>query len=303
MKKWYGNACLLITAIIWGFAFVAQTVGMDYVGPFTFVSARFFIGAATLLPLILWNRKKWKTTKTEETAGGKRTLLLGGLCCGVALCVASTLQQIGLQYTTTGKAGFITTLYVLFVPLLGLLLRRRIPRKIWLCVVLAAVGLYFLSMTGGSFSLSKGDAFCALCAFCFAIQILVVDYFSPKVNGVYLSALQFLVCGVIAAIPMMILEKPTLSALIGGAASILYAGILSSGCGYTLQIIGQRFAEPTTATLLMCLESVFSMVGGVLILHQIPTGRELFGAGLMFLAVILAQIPLNQLGRKKAKRT
>ena len=302
MKKWYGNACLLITAIIWGFAFVAQTVGMDYVGPFTFLSTRSFIGAATLLPLILWNRKEWKTAETDGTSNSKHTLLLGGLCCGVALCVASALQQIGLQYTTVGKAGFITSLYVLFVPLLGLLLRRRIPRKIWFCVILAAVGLYFLSMTGG-FTLSKGDALCAFCAFCFAIQILVVDYFSPKVNGVHLAALHFLVCGALAAIPMMIFEKPTLSALAGGAASILYAGVLSSGCGYTLQIIGQRFAEPATATLLMCLESVFSMVGGVLILHQIPTGREFFGAILMFLAVVLAQIPLDQLGKKKAKRT
>ncbi len=303
MKKWYGNICLLTTAIIWGFAFVAQSVGMKYVGPFTFLASRSFIGAATLLPLILWNRRRRQLTaaaQAQTSAGSRRLLLLGGLCCGVVLCVSSSFQQIGLQYTTVGKAGFITSMYVLFVPLLGLFLRQRIPAKIWMCVALAAVGLYLLSMQG-SFSLSRGDALCALCALCFAVHILVVDHFSPKLDGVVLSAIQFLICGTLASIPMLILEKPTLSVVLSAAGPILYAGMLSSGCGYTLQIIGQRYAEPATATLLMCLESVFSMVGGVLLLHQIPTSRELSGAALMFLAVVLAQIPLGQKKKQALK--
>lgn len=292
MKNLYGNTCLLLAAVIWGFAFVAQSIGMRYVGPFTFLCTRSFIGAAALLPVLLFLHQKKGGKKKPEKKNNKHQLLFAGIICGIILCTASALQQIGLQYTTVGKAGFITSMYVLAVPLLGLFLGRHIPTKIWLCIILASIGLYLLSITE-SFTLSHGDGLCALCAICFGIHIMVIDHFAPYVDGVSLSAIQFLVSGILAGIPMLIWEQPSLSVLINAAAPILYAGVLSSACGYTLQIIGQQYAEPTTATLLMCLEAVFSMVGGIIILQQIPSHRELIGSLLMFIAAVLAQVPIE----------
>jgi drug/metabolite transporter (DMT)-like permease len=286
MKRWRGNLALLLTAMIWGFAFVAQSSGMDYMGPFTFHSVRSILGGISLLPLLVVRRARRK----EPATGSVRQLVLGGICCGTALCVASCLQQIGIQYTTVGKAGFITSMYVLLVPVLGLLFGRRVPLRIWACVAVAAVGLYLLSISG-SFSLSRGDTFCILCAVCFSIHILVVDHFAPHVDGVSLACVQFFVSGLLAAIPMLTLEHPTWSAIQAGGIPLLYAGVASCGIGYTLQIVGQRYAEPAQATLIMSLESVFSVVGGILLLHQIPTGRELLGSLLMFGGVVFAQLP------------
>lgn len=287
MKQWRGNLALLLTALIWGFAFVAQSSGMEHMGPFTFQSVRSILGGISLLPVLAVRSLR---RKREATRQSKKTLLIGGVCCGAALCVASCLQQIGIQFTTVGKAGFITSMYVLLVPILGLFFHKRVPAKIWGCVAVAAVGLYLLSMSG-SFTLSRGDAFCILCAVGFSIHILVVDHFAPRVDGIALACVQFFVSGILAAVPMMAVEQPTWQAITSGGAALLYAGVASCGVGYTLQIIGQRYAEPAPATLILSLESVFSVLGGILLLQQIPTLRELFGCLLMFGGVVCAQLP------------
>ena len=300
MKKIYSNTALLLTAVIWGFAFVAQSVGMDYVGAFTFQSIRSLLGAATLVPFILLTDRRKRRTGTLKpmTAAGKKQLVKGGVACGVMLTVASLFQQIGIAYTTVGKAGFITSMYLILVPILGIFLHKRVPLKIWGCVAAAAVGLYFLSING-SFSLSKGDTLTIICAFCFALHILCVDHFVDTVDGVKLSFIQLFSSGVISGVLMVIFDHPTLDAIGAAALPILYAGILSSGVAYTLQVVGQKGANPTTATLLMSLESVFSVVGGILLLSQVPTAREFFGCALIFAAVIFAQLPILE-GKRAA---
>lgn len=299
MKQLYASAALLLTAIIWGFAFVAQSVGMDYVGAFTFQSTRSFLGAVTLLPFILISdhRKRTSGTAAPCSAADKKHLLIGGIVCGVILTVASIFQQMGIRYTTVGKAGFITSMYLILVPILGIFLHKRVPAKIWGCVAIAAVGLYFLSISD-AFALSKGDTLTIVCAFCFALHILCVDHFVAGADGVKLSFIQLCVSGILSAGPMLLIDQPTVAALRAALPPILYAGILSSGVAYTLQIVGQKYVAPTTATLLMCLESVFSMVGGVLLLSQVPTFREFGGCVLIFAAVVIAQVPILE-GKKR----
>ena len=294
MKRAYSNLALLITAMIWGSAFVAQSVGMDHVGAFTFQSIRSFLGAAALLPFLLFTERRkrrmvsdWKPLDSV----GRKQLLKGGAACGVMLTIASLFQQIGIAYTTVGKAGFITSMYLILVPILGIFLHKRVPAKIWICVAVAAVGLYFLSIHG-SFSLSRGDTLVIICAFCFALHILFVDHFVARSDSVKLSFLQLLTSGILAGVLMLSVDHPTLAQIQAGALPILYAGILSSGVGYTLQVVGQKGANPTTATLLMSLESVFSVLAGILLLRQIPTLREAFGCVLIFAAVIFAQVPV-----------
>lgn len=301
MKKWAANGCLLLTALIWGIAFVAQSVGMDYVGPFTFQAVRNLLGAATLVPLILvLDRQKKKAGEyTPPTKDQKRVQWKAGILCGLALCVASNLQQIGIGYTTVGKAGFITSMYLVLVPVFGIFLRQRVPGKIWFCVMMAAVGLYLLSMTE-SFTFAKGDLFMVGAAITFALHILIIDHYAPKVDGVRLSCTQFLVTSILSGVLMAIFETPSLSSILEAWMPIAYAGILSCGGAYTLQIIGQKAAKPTTACLLMSLESVFSLLAGIVLLHQIPTARESAGCVLMFAAVILAQIPVLE-GKKTVK--
>ena len=293
MKRVYSNIALLVTAMIWGSAFVAQSVGMDYVGAFTFQSIRSFLGAATLVPFILFSdgRKRRLGTYEPLDEEGKRQLLKGGVACGVMLTVASLFQQIGIAYTTVGKSGFITSMYLILVPILGIFLHKRVPLKIWLCVAVAAAGLYFLSIHG-AFVLSRGDTLTILCAFCFAIHILCVDHFVKQSDSVKLSFLQLLTSGVLSGVLMLTYDRPAPGAILAAAMPILYAGILSSGVGYTLQVVGQKGANPTTATLLMSLESVFSVLAGILILSQVPTLREGFGCLLIFTAVIFAQLPV-----------
>ena len=293
MRRLYANTALLLCALIWGTAFVAQSVGMDYVGPFTFQSARFLIGSIVLIPLILVvrNFKKKRGIYKKPTAKQTKQLIRGSVLCGIALCAASCLQQVGLQYTTVGKAGFLTAMYIVIVPILGLFMGRRIQKKVILCVVLSVIGLYLISITE-SFSISKGDATMCVCAVIFAVHIMMIDRFASDVDGIVFSCVQFAVAGVLAAIPMLIFEKPDIAALSGGAIPILYAGVLSCGGAYTLQIIGQQNAEPVVATLLMSLESVFSMLGGVVILHQIPTLKVVAGCVLMLIAVVLLQVPV-----------
>ena len=301
MKKWAANGCLLLTALIWGIAFVAQSVGMDYVGPFTFQAVRNLLGAATLVPLILvLDRQKKKAGEyTPPTKDQKRVQWKAGILCGLALCVASNLQQIGIGYTTVGKAGFITSMYLVLVPVFGIFLRQRVPGKIWFCVMMAAVGLYLLSMTE-SFTFAKGDLFMVGAAITFALHILIIDHYAPKVDGVRLSCTQFLVTSILSGVLMPLFEPPSLSSILEAWMPIAYAGLLSRGGAYPLHSLGPKPAKPTTACLLMSLESVFSLLAGIVLLHQIPTARESAGCVLMFAAVILAQIPVLE-GKKAIK--
>lgn len=274
-------------AVIWGVAFVAQSVGMDYMGPLTFNGTRFLIGGVVLLPLI-WYRGKNKST--EETSGGKKELLTGGICCGLFLCLASLLQQYGILYTTVGKAGFLTTLYIIIVPICGFFLHKKIGAKIWIGAVIAVAGMYLLCMSGG-FTVSRGDGLVLLCAVAFSGHILVVDHFSPKVDSVKLSCIQFLTSGIVCTLLAFVFETPSLSALLAGWMPVLYAGVLSCGVAYTLQVVGQKNVEPTIASLLLSMESVVSVLAGWLLLNQKLSARELAGCALVFAAVILVQLP------------
>lgn len=280
---------LLLTAFIWGAAFVAQSVGGEAVGCFTFNGVRSLIGALVLLPVIwLMDAKKKEELEQKED---QKTLITGGICCGVMLCIASNFQQFGISFTTVGKAGFITAMYILIVPILGLFMKKKPGLQVWLGVVLAMMGLYLLCMTSESFSLSKGDFLVLICAGFFSLHILIIDYFSPKVDGVRMSCIQFLVCGILSMVMAFIFETPEFSVILSGWLPILYAGVLSCGVAYTLQIVGQKNMDPTVASLILSLESVFSVLAGWLILDQRLNLRELFGCVLMFLAIILAQLP------------
>ncbi|MCC8105608.1 MAG: DMT family transporter [Clostridiales bacterium] len=333
---------LLLTAVIWGVAFVAQSVGMDYVEPFTFNFTRCILGGLVLIPCIaLMDRQKmgkrplaaarrqveppmqktlrvWAALRQEsgreKTDGSvnaenavrlssaaeqeknrkdkaeRRTLLAGGVCCGIALCVASNLQQIGIQYTTVGKAGFITALYIVLVPVIEIFLGKKSGVKTWISVVIAVAGLYLLCITE-NFSIGTGDILILLCALAFSVHILIIDYFSPKVDGVRMSCIQFFVCGILSGIMMLIFETPSVGAIMQAWLPIGYAGIFSCGVAYTLQIIGQKGTDPTVASLILSLESVVSVLSGWLILHQSLSRKELLGCLLMFLAIILVQLP------------
>ena len=282
------NILLVLTALIWGCAFVAQSVGMDYVGPFTFNMARFLIGAIVLLPVI-WFMDRQRKTGAEKDAGQK-TLIIGGICCGIALAVASTLQQWGILFTTVGKAGFITAMYIVIVPLLGIFIGKKVRPLIIGCVAIAVVGFYFLCMTE-SLRLGLGDFLVLLCAIAFSIHILVIDHFSPKVDGVKMSAIQFLTAAIISAVPTLLWEQPVFTEILQAWQPVLYAGVMSCGVAYTLQIIAQKNADPTVASLLLSLESVFSVLAGWVLLGQGLSLKEMFGCVLIFCAIILAQLP------------
>ena len=295
---------LFLAALIWGFAFVAQSAGMEHVGPFTFNAVRCIIGSLVLVPVALLykpeesngNGTKKSTRVEDETVKGSwfsrnKTLLLGGVSCGIFLGVATNLQQIGIMTTSVGKAGFLTALYIVQVPIAGMFFKKKCPATVWIGVVCSFAGLYLLCMTGGSFSLATGDLLLLGCAVVFTGHILVIDYFAPKVNGVWMSCIQFLVAGVISAIPMMFTETPTWDGISAAKLPILYAGVMSCGVAYTLQILGQKNYNPTVAVLILSLESCFSVLGGFLILHETLSVRELCGCALMFAAIILAQLP------------
>ena len=292
--KLRNSLLLLITATIWGTAFVAQSVGMDYVGPMTYVCARSIIGMIVLLPVIaVLNRvgPPRAAETPEERRKGRKTLVIGGVCCGTVLCIASCTQQLTLLHTTVGKAGFMTACYILVVPLIGLLFGRRCGLKHWCSVAIALAGLYFLCMTGGSFGFAMGDLIGLSCALLFSIHITVIDHFSPMVDGVKMSCIQFFFCAILSGIGMLIFEQPSFANILAAWKPILYAGAMSSGVGYTLQIVGQKGMNPAVASLIMSLESVISVIAGWLILGQALSGREIFGCVLMFGAIVLAQLP------------
>ncbi len=284
---------LLVTAVIWGVAFVAQSVGMDYVGPFTFTCARSLIAGVVLLPLLALRRRRGPGQ--PAASGDRRALWLGGLCCGLFLALASSFQQFGIQFTTVGKAGFITAFYIVLVPVLGLLWGRRCSLAVWIGVAMALAGLYLLCITEG-FAVQSGDLMVFICALLFAGHILVIDHFTHRADGVAMACIQFFACGLLCAVPMLIFERPSLAQLCAAWLPVLYAGVLSSGVGYTLQIIGQRDMNPTVASLILSLESVVSVLAGLVLLGQRLSAREWAGCLLMFCAIILAQLP----GRRAA---
>ncbi len=300
-----GSVLLLLCAIIWGTAFVAQSEGMEYVGGFTFNCVRNLIGGTVLLPCIFLLRRIQGGKATDladssdpggdESAKKKKsvkTLFIGGICCGVILCVASNFQQFGIKYTTVGKAGFITALYIVLVPIFGLFFHKKVGKLVWIGLVFAVAGLYFLCITG-EFTVGAGDLLVLICAGCFAVHILVIDHFSPLVDGVAMSCIQFYTCGILSGILMLVREEVSLQALAACAGPILYAGVFSSGVAYTLQILGQKNMNPTVASMIMSLESVVSVLAGFVILHQKLSGRELLGCAFMFIAVVLSQLPQN----------
>ena len=281
---------LLLTAVIWGVAFVAQSVGMDYVGPFTFICARSLIGGLVLLPCItLLDRLNGQQKKSTD----RKKLLLGGICCGLALCTASCFQQFGILYTSVGKAGFLTAFYIIIVPILGLFFGKKCGPFVWIGVLLALAGLYFLCMTE-SLRLGNGDILVFICACLFSVHILVIDYFTQYVDGVKMSCIQFFVCAAVSGAALLIFERPEPAHLLAAWKPVLYSGVLSSGAGYTLQIVGQKDMNPTVASLILSLESVVSVLAGMLFLNQHLSSRELFGCVLMFAAIILAQLPQKE---------
>lgn len=303
-KQLRSNLLLVLTALIWGAAFVAQSVGMDYVGPFTFNAARFMIGGAVLIPCIFLLKKvgnEDQTRSKEEIEARRKTGFIGGFCCGLAIWAGATLQQFGVAQTTVGKAGFITALYIVIVPVLGLFVKKKVQASVWFSIVLATFGMYLLCM-GEGLSISIGDALVFLCAIGFSIHILVIDYFSPKADGVLISCIQFFTAGVISLILALLFEEPTFQALKTAWAPILYAGVLSCGVAYTLQVVAQKDTDPVIASLLLSLESVFSLLAGWVILGQVLSPKELFGCVLVFAAIILAQIPVEELVKRAKGR-
>lgn len=304
---------LVLTAFIWGIAFVAQSAGGEAAGPYTFNCIRSFIGSLVLLPVIAFLDHLKLTKHKPNTKHEKKTLLIGGISCGIILGIASNLQQLGLYFgSSAGKAGFLTACYILLVPILGLFLKKKCGWHIWISVAITLIGLYLLCMKD-TFSLQFSDTLLLLCAFVFAIHILVIDHFSPLVDGVRMSCIQFFVAGLLSAIPMLFIEMehsiqgilkwiPALTTLTAWI-PLLYAGIFSCGVAYTLQIIGQQGVNPTIASLLLSLESVFSVIAGWIILNETMGKRELSGCVLIFLAVILAQLPMEKLAHKRTDST
>ncbi len=289
-----GMFLLVVTAAIWGTAFVAQSVGSQRLGTFTFNAIRSLIGAIVLVPFLYIRSKKNIQTKD---AGERRTLLLGGLICGTALCIASNFQQLGISHSTVGKSAFITTLYIVIVPILGLFLHRKVSLQTWIGVILALAGLYLLCMKDEGFTLQTGDIYLLLCALFFSFQIIAVDHFSPKVDGLKLSMLQFLVTGVLSGICMFLFESPSLADITASAFPLFYAGAISCGIAYTLQILGQKEVAPAIAALIMSLESVIASLAGWLILRETLSTKELIGCVFVFVAVLITQIPLPECRR------
>ena len=289
-KSIKGSLLLLLGSVIWGAAFVAQRVGMDHMGPFTFNGIRMLLAWLVMVPVSVFLESGHKKNP-GYTAPDRKEQRLAGLLCGVLLFAASSLQQMGLVTTTAGKAGFITALYVVLVPVAGWLLLRKNPGKIiWMGVALAVVALWLLCMPAGGIELQSGDLLVLGCAVCFTFQLLCVDHFAPRVSSVKLARDEFLVTGGLSMAVALLTEEITAAGIREALIPILYAGILSGAAGYTLQVIGQRDTDPTVASLLMCLEAVFAVLTGAVLLGEKMTAREAAGCILMFTAVILAQL-------------
>lgn len=291
-KQVKGTLALLLATAIWGSTFVAQSVGVDKIGPFTFLAGRCILAVAALLPVIYFKNKNRFITIFKD-----KRLWKAGVICGAALFVATALQQVGLIYTSAGKSGFITAMYIVLVPIFGLFLKKRPQKSVLLSIVLAAFGLYFLSGSGFT-SVNIGDLLTLGCAAAFAVQILLLDRFAGDLDCVALNMMQALVCAVISAIMTVFTETVVISDIAACWLPLAYAGILSMGVAYTLQIVGQRCLDPSTASVLMSFESVFAALSGWIVLHEQLSGTEVLGCILVFIAIMIPQLPFHKL--KKA---
>ena len=294
MSKFKGQIALLLAAIIWGSAFIFQKMGMDHIGPFTFGAFRFILGSLALLPVIFiyakLNNRKPIGERADITPWGDKTLIVGSLLCGVANFVAGSLQQIGIVYTTAGKAGFITSLDIVIVPIFMLFLRQKIARTTWLGIAIAMIGVWLLCITEG-FTIAKGDAYVMGCAVAYSFQILLIDHYSERVDVLKLSFAQFFIAGVLSVPAALLTETINMSDIIACAGPILYVAFLEVSIAFTLQVVGQRYTSAAVAAIIMSLESVFAVLCGTIFLHETMTSRELAGCIIMFVAFIISQIP------------
>ncbi len=296
-----GNILLFLTTLIWGCTFVAQDVAMEFIGPFEYQAVRSIIGAVVLLPVIfiLDIKKKLDGNYEPMPRENRKELIFGGIVCGFCLCVASCFQQVGIALgTSAGKAGFITAMYIIFVPIIGLFMKKKVSPHFWLCVALAVGGLYLLCITGNDRGITFGDFLTLMCAVAFAFQILAIDRFAPRVDCLKLSCIQFFVSGVFSSIPMFLFEGFNPDKIRAALFPILFAGVLSCGVAYTLQTVGQKYTEPAVGSLIMSFESFFAAVAEAVILWRLPATREIFGCILMLGAILLSQV---QFTRKKKK--
>lgn len=305
-RKILSNIALLTAALVWGIAFVSQEQAAKYVDTFTVNTLRSLVASVALIPLILFTSKKSGRPVFEKTKADRKLLIKAGVLCGTFLCISSSLQQFGISIypedaAVSARSGFITALYVIVVPIIGVLFfKRKVNITVWISVFIAIIGLYLLCGSNGLSGIYLGDVLVLCCAVSFSLQILCVDRFIDRVDGIKLSAIQFFTCGVMSLILMFIFENPTMEHIMLALKYILYLGIVSSGVGYTLQIIGQKYSDnPTVASILMSLESVFAALGGWVLMNKSLSGVEILGCAIMFLAIVLAQIPF----KKKAEKS
>lgn len=303
-NKLLSNGCLLLAAIVWGFAFVQQEQAAKYVDSFTVNALRSLIAAVALIPLIIFTAKKSDKPIFEKTKKDRNLTIKAGVMCGALLCVSANLQQFGISLypsdaAISARSGFITALYVILVPVCGIFMKKRVGLPVWLSVVISTVGLYLLCCSDGISGIYKGDLVVLCCALCFSLQILCVDHFIDRVDGIKLAMLQFLTCGILSMILMFVFENPTITNIADGFWYILYLGLISSGCGYTLQIIGQKYStSPTVSSILMSLESVFAAIGGWIFMRKALSPVEILGCIIMFIAIVLAQLPYEKLKKQ-----
>ncbi len=294
-RKLIGNTILIFTSVVWGLGFSWQRVGMESISPITFTAAREIV-SAVFIGLLAWiinirNKPKREGWEPERLGKRRKNTVAGGLCCGVFLVAATLFQQMGIVYTSAGKAGFITAMYMLFVPIFGFILfRRKNSWVVWLAVLVGVVGMYFLCITG-DLTLTKGDALMCVCALLYSGHILCCDHFVGEADPIAMSAIQFVTASIISTALAFIAEKPTAEGIMAALIPILYCGFVSGGIGYTSQIVGQSFTDPAPASLIMSLEAVFAVLGGALMLRERMTFRETLGCIIMFVAIILVQLP------------
>lgn len=288
-RRLVANLLLLLTAAIWGFAFVAQRVGIQYVGAFTFNGIRFALGALSLIPLIIFFDKKKQNSDNGKVEPNLKSTLVPGILVGMILYAGATLQQVGLFYTTVGNASFITGLYMVFVPIIGVFLKHKIGKNSWIGVGLAVVGLYLLSINE-NFSISYGDLLEVIGAIFWAVHILTIDNFTKRINPLKLSFVQFATCSVLSLITAFIFEDITMSGISGALIPILYGGLLSVGVAYTLQVVAQKNAKPSHAAIILSMESVFGAIGGIIILGETMSGRGYIGCALILAGILASQI-------------
>lgn len=293
-NRFTANTALFLTALIWGLSFVAQRAGMEYIGPFTFNAIRSVLGGISLVPVIIWVKTSHHDNRTVKVKHYQHiTLLRAGIACGLALFIAITLQQYCIQYVTAGKSGFITALYIIFVPVLAVLGGQNIRKNIVISVVLALIGLYLLCWKAES-GLNVFDFITLVSAFFYAIHIMVVSYYSKHVNPIKLSCVQFFAVGILSGLLVLFFENPNLCAIKECAIPLLYSGIITCGVAYTLQIYGQKHTLPVVASLIFSLEAVFAVIGGAIILGETMTVREIMGCCFMITAVILSNIRIEK---------